>query len=42
MLIREKYLKEIRSFYDSDLVKILVGIKICNFRTNNTRNKNRT
>ena len=29
MLIREKYLKEIRDFYDSDLVKILVGIRRC-------------
>ena len=27
MLIREKYLKKIRGFYDSDLVKILVGIR---------------
>lgn len=27
MLIREKYLEKIRGFYDSDLVKILVGIR---------------
>ncbi len=29
MIIREKYLKEIRSFYDSDLVKIITGIRRC-------------
>ncbi len=29
MLIREKYLKKIREFYDSDLIKILVGIRRC-------------
>jgi len=29
MLKREKYLKQIRGFYDSDLVKILVGIRRC-------------
>lgn len=29
MLKREKYLSKIRSFYDSDLVKILVGIRRC-------------
>ena len=29
MLKREKYLKNIRGFYDSDLIKILVGIRRC-------------
>lgn len=29
MLIREDYLSRIRGFYDSDLVKILVGIRRC-------------
>ena len=29
MLIRENYLKKIRGFYNSDLVKILVGIRRC-------------
>ena len=29
MLKRERYLKEIREFYDSDLIKILVGIRRC-------------
>lgn len=29
MLIRENYLKRIRGFYNSDLVKILVGIRRC-------------
>ncbi len=29
MLKREKYLKRIRAFYDSDLIKILVGIRRC-------------
>ena len=29
MIIREKYLKEIRPFYDSDLIKIITGIKRC-------------
>ena len=29
MLIREKYLNKIRGFYDSDLIKILVGIRRC-------------
>ena len=29
MLIREKYLNVIRGFYDSDLIKILVGIRRC-------------
>ena len=29
MIIREKYLKQIRPFYDSDLIKILTGIRRC-------------
>ncbi len=29
MVIREKYLKEIRGFYDSDLVKVITGIRRC-------------
>lgn len=29
MIIREKYLREIRPFYDSDLVKIITGIRRC-------------
>lgn len=29
MLIRENYLSRIRGFYDSDLIKILVGIRRC-------------
>ena len=29
MLKREKYLSRIRGFYDSDLIKILVGIRRC-------------
>lgn len=29
MLKREKYLNKIRAFYDSDLIKILVGIRRC-------------
>lgn len=29
MIIRENYLSRIRGFYDSDLVKILVGIRRC-------------
>lgn len=29
MIIREKYLQEIRPFYDSDLVKIITGIRRC-------------
>lgn len=29
MLKREMYLSRIRGFYDSDLIKILVGIKRC-------------
>lgn len=29
MIKREKYIKQIRNFYDSDLIKVLVGIKRC-------------
>ena len=29
MLIRENYLSKIRGFYDSDLIKVLVGIRRC-------------
>ena len=29
MIIREKYLKQIRPFYDSDLVKIISFIRRC-------------
>jgi len=29
MIIREKYLKPIRSFYESDLVKVITGIRRC-------------
>ena len=29
MIKREKYIKQIRNFYDSDLVKILVGVRRC-------------
>ena len=29
MLLRETYLSKIRGFYDSDLIKILVGIRRC-------------
>jgi len=29
MIKREKYLKIIREFYDSDLIKIITGIKRC-------------
>ena len=29
MLLRENYLKKIRGFYNSDLIKILVGIRRC-------------
>lgn len=29
MIIREKYLEQIRPFYDSDLVKIITGIRRC-------------
>ena len=29
MIKREKYIKQIRNFYDSDLVKVLVGVRRC-------------
>ena len=29
MLIRENYLSKMRGFYDSNLIKILVGIRRC-------------
>lgn len=29
MIIREKYLKAIRGFYDSDLVKVITGVRRC-------------
>lgn len=29
MIIREKYLKEVREFYDSDLVKVITGVRRC-------------
>ena len=29
MIIREKYLKAIRGFYDSDLIKVITGIRRC-------------
>ena len=29
MLVREEYLSKIRGFYDSNLIKILVGIRRC-------------
>ena len=29
MIVREKYLKEIRPFYDVDLIKVIVGIRRC-------------
>ena len=29
MVIREHYLKQIRPFYDSDLIKIITGIRRC-------------
>ena len=29
MLLREDYLSKIRGFYDSNLIKILVGIRRC-------------
>ena len=29
MLLREDYLSKIRGFYDSNLIKILVGIRGC-------------
>ena len=29
MIKREKYISQIRNFYDSDLVKVIVGIRRC-------------
>ena len=29
MIIREKYLKAIRGFYDSDLIKVITGVRRC-------------
>lgn len=29
MIVREKYLSEIRGFYDSDLIKVITGIRRC-------------
>ena len=29
MIVREKYLKSIRSFYDTDLVKVITGVRRC-------------
>ena len=29
MIIREHYLQQIRPFYDSDLIKIITGIRRC-------------
>ena len=29
MIIRENYLKKIRQFYESDLVKVITGIRRC-------------
>jgi len=29
MIYREHYIKNIRGFYDSDLIKIIVGIRRC-------------
>ena len=29
MIVREHYLKMIRGFYDSDLIKIIVGVRRC-------------
>lgn len=29
MILREKYLREIRGFYDSDLIKIITGVRRC-------------
>ncbi len=29
MIKREKYISEIRGFYDSDLVKIITGVRRC-------------
>ena len=29
MIIREKYLSQIRPFYDQDLIKVITGIRRC-------------
>ena len=29
MIVREHYIEKIRPFYDSDLIKILTGIRRC-------------
>ena len=29
MIKREKYIRQIRNFYDSDLIKVIVGIRRC-------------
>ena len=29
MVIRERYLKAIRGFYDSDLIKVITGVRRC-------------
>ena len=29
MIIREHYLKQIRGFYESDLIKIITGVRRC-------------
>ena len=29
MIIREKYLEKIRPFYDTDLIKVITGIRRC-------------
>ncbi|MDY3756247.1 MAG: hypothetical protein SOZ84_09645 [Treponema sp.] len=29
MIIREKWLKKIRPFYESELVKVIIGIRRC-------------
>ena len=44
MIVREKYLKAIRGFYDSDLIKVITGIRrrifarsLCNHRISQVR-----
>ena len=29
MIIREKYLSQIKQFYDKDLIKVITGIRRC-------------
>ena len=29
MIVREKYLSQIRPFYDKDLIKVITGIRRC-------------